>query len=172
MQLGPATLEFCRENWSGNFWFLWWINCVMWFFFWKLPYERIIFAVANTWEDSLLRTHVVFFWKKPGKRTCDILLELMLESTYDIWRGYEYDPTDSGWCCMLLVCILLYWLGFADAVLPWWCCMLLVHHSLLAIVCHGFMERNSSKNFCSCSSSFLMLSQTWANWQSLSVSAS
>ena len=54
------------------------------FFFWKLPYERIIFAVANTWEDGLLRTHVVFFWKKPGKRTCDILLELMLERTYDI----------------------------------------------------------------------------------------
>jgi hypothetical protein len=27
------------------------------------------------WEDALL----VFFWEQPGKRTCDVLLEQMLE---------------------------------------------------------------------------------------------
>ena len=27
--------------------------------------------------------HVVFFWKQPGKRACDVLLEQTLEKTRD-----------------------------------------------------------------------------------------
>ena len=39
--------------------------------------------------------HVAAFWKQPGKRACDVLLELMLEKTHDVWKGYKYNPTDK-----------------------------------------------------------------------------
>lgn len=41
-----------------------------------------IFGEADTWEDGmfLLRTDVVF-WRQPGKRARDILLEQLLERT-------------------------------------------------------------------------------------------
>jgi hypothetical protein len=39
---------------------------------------------------------MVFFWKLPGKRTCDVLLEQMLERTRDAWKVYIYNATDSG----------------------------------------------------------------------------
>ena len=74
--------------------------------------------------------HVVFFWKLPGKRACDVLLEQMLERTHDVWKGYKYNPTDSGPCCVTLIWhATLCWfsLGFADAGLHWWLCEVLVH---------------------------------------------
>jgi hypothetical protein len=40
--------------------------------------------------------HVVFFWKLPGKGTCDVFLEWMLERTCDVWKGYKDNPPDSG----------------------------------------------------------------------------
>lgn len=46
-----------------------------------------VFAEADTWEEVLLKQthgrifcenrHMVFFWKLPGKGTCDVLLEWM-----------------------------------------------------------------------------------------------
>jgi hypothetical protein len=39
---------------------------------------------------------MVFFWKLLGKRACDVLLDWTLERTCDIWKGYKYNPTDSG----------------------------------------------------------------------------
>jgi hypothetical protein len=41
---------------------------------------------------------LVFFWKLPGERACDVLLEWMLERTCDVWKGYKYNPTNSGVC--------------------------------------------------------------------------
>lgn len=38
----------------------------------------------------------VFFWRRSGKNTCDVLLEQMLEKTCDVCRGYKYNPADSG----------------------------------------------------------------------------
>jgi hypothetical protein len=32
--------------------------------------------------------HVVFFWRPPGARARDVLLEQMLERTHDVWKGY------------------------------------------------------------------------------------
>jgi hypothetical protein len=40
--------------------------------------------------------HVVFFWKLPGERACDVLLEWMLERTCDVRKGYKYNPRDSA----------------------------------------------------------------------------
>ena len=46
--------------------------------------------------------HVVFFWKLPGKRSCDVLLEWMLERTRDVWiQDKENDA-------VALVCLLLF----------------------------------------------------------------
>jgi hypothetical protein len=39
-------------------------------------------------------------------------------------------------------------------------------HSLLAIVCLDFIERNAPKNFWWCSGGFLLLLRTWVDWQS------
>jgi hypothetical protein len=40
--------------------------------------------------------HAVFFWKLPGERACDVLLEWTLERTRDVCKGYKCNPTDSG----------------------------------------------------------------------------
>jgi hypothetical protein len=46
--------------------------------------------------------HVVLFWKLPGKRECDILLEWMFERTCDAYKSHKYSPTDrGGWCVAL-----------------------------------------------------------------------
>jgi hypothetical protein len=37
-----------------------------------------------------------FAEKHPGKRACDTLIEQILERTYDVWKGYKYNSTDSG----------------------------------------------------------------------------
>ena len=46
------------------------------------------------WEDVLLRADV--WWKLLGKEPCDVLLVQMPERTRDVWKGYKYNPTDSG----------------------------------------------------------------------------
>jgi hypothetical protein len=38
---------------------------------------------------------MVFFWRWPVERVCDILLEQMLERTRDVWKEYKYNPTHS-----------------------------------------------------------------------------
>ena len=43
--------------------------------------------------------HVVFSQKLPGKRTYGVLLQQTLEKTHDVWKGYKYNPTDSGQQC-------------------------------------------------------------------------
>ena len=50
--------------------------------------------------------HVVFFWKQPGKGTCGVVLEQMLERTRDIWKEYEDNSTD---CVVLVRLTLLCW---------------------------------------------------------------
>jgi hypothetical protein len=52
----------------------------------------------------LLRTDFSF-WKLPGKRACNILLEQTLERTRGVWKGYKYNPTSSGQCSVALVCL-------------------------------------------------------------------
>jgi len=39
---------------------------------------------------------VVLLWKLPEKRAWDVLLEWMLERACDVWKDYNYNPTDSG----------------------------------------------------------------------------
>ena len=60
---------------------------------------RGYFAEADIWEDVLLRTDVMFSRKQPGKRACDVWLEWMLERICGMWKGYKYNPTDSGQLC-------------------------------------------------------------------------
>jgi hypothetical protein len=96
------------------------------------------------WEDVLSRTDMMFCWKQPGKRSCDVLLECMLERTCDVQRGYKYNPTDSGRGCVALVHVtILCWLWSLLTMLygiGW------PYHSLLVIICHDFIERNTPKN--------------------------
>jgi hypothetical protein len=40
--------------------------------------------------------HVVFFWKLPGEKACDVFLELTGERTQAVSNQYQYPPTDSG----------------------------------------------------------------------------
>ena len=91
-----------------------------------------------------------FVWKHPGERTCDVFLEQMLEWTCDVWKGYKYNPTDSEWCWVVLVrLVILCWSSF-------------VMISLREI---------HQKNFWWCSSGFLTLLLTQAAWRSLEVSS-
>jgi hypothetical protein len=39
---------------------------------------------------------MVFFWKLPGERACDILLKEMLEWTHAVWKDCKQNLTDSG----------------------------------------------------------------------------
>ena len=102
---------------------------------------RGCFAEAGMWEDVLLRTDkCCFFWKQPGKRACDVFLECMLERTHDVWKGFNYNPTDGGqcgvgtpyhlagqpWALLMLVLTTLYGIGLPCP-------------SLLVIVCHDFL---------------------------------
>lgn len=59
---------------------------------------------------------MVFFWKLPGARACDILLERTLKRTH-IWKGSRYNTTDHGRRCVVLVRLATLGcssLGFAD----------------------------------------------------------
>ena len=42
--------------------------------------------------------HMVF----SGKRACDVLLERMVEEMGGVWKGYNYNPTDSRRCYVVL----------------------------------------------------------------------
>jgi hypothetical protein len=58
--------------------------------------------------------HMVPFWKLPGERACDVLLERMLERTHDVWKGHKYNPTYGGRCCVVLVRLAtFFWSSFA-----------------------------------------------------------
>jgi hypothetical protein len=64
--------------------------------FWKLPYERM-FLLKQTHGRMLAKDrHMVFFWKLPGKRACDVLPEWTLKKTHDVWKGYKNNLTNSG----------------------------------------------------------------------------
>jgi hypothetical protein len=45
------------------------------------------------------------------------------------------------------------------------------YQSLLVIICHDYIERNTPKIFWCCSGGFLTFTQTQVNWQSLAVSS-
>ena len=65
------------------------------FFFWKLSYERM-FLLKQTPRGCFGENRLmVFFWKLPGKRACDVLLKHTIERTHSVWKGHKYNPTDS-----------------------------------------------------------------------------
>jgi hypothetical protein len=85
---------------------------------------------------------MVFFWKLTGKRACDILLDQTLERTCDVWEGYQFNLTESGQCCVALVCLgtfcwSLLTLFFFDGAVA------LAHLTFFA----DFIEKNTPKNF-------------------------
>jgi hypothetical protein len=89
---------------------------------------------------------MVFSWRQPGKRTCNVFLEEMPEKTHDVWKAYKYSQTHSGKCWMILVHIAMvelrrHWSSLTlDGIgTP--------YYSLLVIVCLDFIERNAPKNF-------------------------
>ena len=43
-----------------------------------------------------LDKHMVFFWKLPRERACDVLLEWMLERTHDVWKEYKCNSQTVG----------------------------------------------------------------------------
>jgi hypothetical protein len=77
-------------------------------FFWKLSYERVFLLNPTHGRMFAENRHMVLLWKLPGKRACDVLLEWTPERTHDVWKGYKYNPTDSGLTCWSS-------LDFADA---------------------------------------------------------
>jgi hypothetical protein len=73
---------------------------------------RGFFPEADTSQDVLLRTGM---WCFSGscleKGACDVFLEQMLGRTHDIWKGYKYNPTNSGdavWYWFALLCFASY----------------------------------------------------------------
>ena len=126
------------------------------------------FAGADTWEDVLLRTDTGVFLESTWKEGIRWLLKQMLERKSSVWKLYKYNPTDSGWCCVVLFSMLLeYFL-----VLPWlswyWSSVMMLYiimflclHCLLLFV--KTVGRNVWKNFWWHSGSFLLILWTWAN---------
>ena len=56
-----------------------------------------VFAEAETWEDILLRKDLWYFsGSRLEKGHVVFLVDRTLERTRDVWKGYKYNPTDSG----------------------------------------------------------------------------
>ena len=116
MQLGPATLEFCRENWSGNFWFLWWLNCVMWFFFLE----------TALWEDYFCCCKYMGGWF--AENTRGIFLEeawkknMRYFTRTDAWEHLWY--LKRVWIWPNRQWMMLYAIGLHSSLLVGlcWCC--------------------------------------------------
>ena len=73
---------------SRNFWFLWRLSCVMWCFSGNCL-MRGCFAENR---------HVVFFWKLPGSRACNVWLKCTLERSVMFGKSLKYNPTDNRLC--------------------------------------------------------------------------
>lgn len=74
----------------------------------------------------------------------------------DVWYWFTL-PLFAGLCWALLMLIL------NDNIVWYW------FTSLLATICHNFLEKSTPKNYCS--RSFFPLPWTWADWKSLLVSS-
>ena len=137
--------------------------------FWKLSYERML-----CWEQ----TGGVFQEAARGQGEAhEVWLEWMLERTCDIWKGYKYNPADTGqwmlwhWFTLLRFASLrwaLLTLVFTDDTSWYW----LTLSSLVSIVyCDFHRKKKVPKHFLGYSSSFLLLLQTRDNWKSLWLSS-
>ena len=127
---------------------------------------RGCFAEADTWECVFTENrHMVFFWKLPGKGSCDV----SLEGTFERAHGYKYNLTDSGWCSgigspyhsLLIFIGLCLWCSSIGSPCP----------VMLIFACHDVIDNNSPKNFSWYSNHFLSLWWTWEDWQSFLVSS-
>lgn len=157
---------FCQSRHVGECFAEWEQACVV---FLEAAWKKDMWcsARANTWEN----TTDSGLW-------CVVLVYL----TIPRWLSLGF--VNAGlrwWCCMVLVRLSVLWwssLGFADAGLCW-CWSLLTRlygiglpcHTLLVIVCHDFIERNTPKNLWWRCSGFLPLLWTLADRQSLEVSS-
>jgi hypothetical protein len=106
--------------------------------------------------------HVVFFWKLPGKKACDVLLE-WTHVMFGKGISVAQQTVDKAVFTLPLFArfhwaLPMLWHWFA---LP----------SLLIIICWDFVDRNAPMNFWWCLDSFLQLLETQADWQSLEVSS-
>lgn len=75
---------------------------------------------------------VVLFWKLPEKGADDILLEWILERTWDVCKRYEYSPTDRGCQCVVLVYLAIV------AGLHWNLLTLVFSVDTVAMICLAF----------------------------------
>jgi hypothetical protein len=95
---------------------------------------------------------MVFFWKQPGQRACDVLLEQLLERTYDVWKGYKCNPTDR-WTMLDDIGMPYHFLLVINGLCWCWSSLMMLGgigmpcHSFLVIIGHDFIERNAPKNF-------------------------
>lgn len=91
--------------------------------------------------------HAAFFWKLLGERTRDVLLERLLERTWDVWKECRYNIVDSALdgapVLVYLAGLGLRW-HWSSLMIPWhW--FSLLPSSIFA--CHNFVERHAPKNF-------------------------
>ena len=91
--------------------------------FWKLSYEKMFRHMVGCFSEN---KHMMFFAELPGKRACDIFLELTLER---VWKGYKYNPADNG-CCVAFVHLATL-LVFADHAVALGCLAFFADHGLL-----------------------------------------
>lgn len=100
----------------------------------------------QTWEGGWFAQNrpVMFFWKLPGQRSCDVLLEWMLDRTPDVGKviTITQQTVDNP-------VALVHLAFFTDHLLPW------LHR-----------ERHT-KELLWYSRGFLLLPRTQADWQSL-----
>lgn len=131
----------------------------MWLFFLEIVLWRPVLVRTDTWR---------FFWKLPGERACDVLLEWMPERTYDVCKEYKSThggrhSRNSSPCNSWLVFWDLMMLAFAVNILHRLPCFF-----LRLFACCDLIEKNAPKRswYFAC---FLPFPWTSVNWWSLAI---
>ena len=131
------------REWSGSFWCLWRLSCVMW-----------CFLETVSWEDVLLRTDT---WCFSGSCLEKVHSFVRVGAWESMW-WLERDKAICHWLPLLLFAGL-HWALLA--VLWHWFAV----PSLLNSICHDFVERNIPKQFSWYSSCLLPCPLTQADWE-------
>ena len=79
-----------------NSWFLPRFSWAMWCFYVNcltVLWEEFLAGAKQVGRYLAENRYMVFFWKIPGKRTCDIFLEWMLKRSCNVLEGYIYTHT-------------------------------------------------------------------------------
>jgi hypothetical protein len=100
-----ATSQCVAVFWSGKFWVLWRFRYIMWWFYGNCLMRSFLWKQTHGNMFSWEQTFGVFLeaaWRRKG-----MWYFARLDSWENRWclRSHNYNPTDSRWCSVVLVCL-------------------------------------------------------------------